>query len=187
MALAGDLIDDILLRVRDTNASGTSRSDVLDLIDRCQVLVARETGALIQERTVTGKADTLIYEVDTNVTLRIIDVFVGDKRLSAIRWPGFALIDRGWWRDTHEDGPDSWAPIGTNYFLIHPGFDAVGTDLTVREQRRPTFLSSENLEIEIPSEHQPRLLDLVEALLYLRHRDTALASVLERMNPNAQG
>jgi len=181
MATAGVLIDDILRRVRDPQGAATSRAQVLDLLDRCQIVVVRQTGTLIRDRTVTFPSAKLIHKIDTAAVLRIVDIYNAstDKRLSRMRWSALVQVNTRWWRETNTAGPTSWAPLGSNYFLIYPGLGLVSFQYTLREQLRPAELTAEEVELELPTEHHHILVDLVEALVLLRSREDSLKEALD--------
>ena len=188
MASAGFLIDDVLRRVRDPQGTATSRAQVLDLLDRCQVLIVRQTGIRMRDRSTTTVDSKLIYKVDTrdfwdrpNI-LRIADIYNADtnKRLSKCRWT--QLVQAGgtqWWRVTSSLGPTTWAPLGTNYYFLYPASDSNLVNLTIREQQAPTTLDAESVELDLPLEHIPALLDLVEALVLFHMRGDSLTSAVD--------
>lgn len=187
MATAGQLVSEVLRRTRDEQASATSRATVRDLLDRSQVLLVRHYSAIIQQRTFTSTANQLVYDVDASAVLRIVDVYIANVRLSPVRWPSlFAQEGPLWWRRIATTRPRVWAHLGTRHFIMYPASIATFT-VTIREVIRPIALSADSVDVELPSEFHPALLDLTEALVLLRRREPTLVSALEQVKAIAEG
>jgi len=183
MALADQLVDDLLRRVRDQQGSTHPRATVRDLLDRAQVLYVRHTGTLIRERTFTATPTRALYPLDPTDTLRIVDIFVTDtqERLWPVHWQQLVhQFGQLWWRTQRATGPTTWANVGTTLFALWPAPTIAGgdIDLTIRDQRRPAALGDDTVEIELPAEYHPAMLDFCETVLLLRGRDAALAEAL---------
>lgn len=183
MAMVGPLIDDVLRRVRDPQASATSRATVRDLFDRAQVLFVRWTGTLIRERSFVLTPERLLYDLDPADTLRILEVTRDSdaKRLYPVRWNQlFHQQGSLWWRTFTAGGPVVWAHVGTRHFAVFPAPTvALGNvTVTIRDQRRPTALTADSVDLDLDSDFHPALLDFVEALLLLRMREPALVQAL---------
>lgn len=183
MSACGELVDELLRRVRDPQGTAHPRWIVRDLLDRAQVLYVRQTGILIQERDQQLFAHQLVYTIDPQQTLRILDLYYITRRLWPIRWPQM-VAQRGqtWWRGSSAAGPRVWAPLGTTHFVVYPAPTSNMT-ISVREQYRPAALTSDTVDMQIPNEFFPRILDLVETLLLLRQRDPALPEAMKRLDP----
>lgn len=198
MPQAGPLVSELLTRLRDPQGTQHPRTLVRDLLDRCQVLLARKAGFLIRERDFPLQPQQLIYPIDPTATLRVVDFFrpevsldftIAYRRLSQVRWPMLQHEGRGWWRAATSTGPDLWAPFGANYVLLYPGTTLEAVTLKIREQRRPAALDDDSVELEIPDDAIPELLLLVEALLQLRGRDPGVAQTiaqLQNLKPEAE-
>ena len=186
MSACGTLADELLRRVRDPQATAHPRTIVRNLLDRAQVLFIRATGTVIIERDITITQDRLVYDLDPQTTLRILDCFFVTRRLWPIRW-GQQTGQGGpvWWRASSAGGPRVWSPLGTTHFIIYPAPTASVT-LTLRVQLRPDTLSADDVEMQIPTEFFPRLLDFVEAMLLLRQRDPALPECMKRLGEEAE-
>lgn len=182
MAAASELVTEVLHRVRDPGGQATTRAQVLDLLDRCQIALVRHTGTLIEDRTgVTIDLTQHVFPIDTTTVLRIVDIYntSDNKRLSRMRWSQLVQVDTKWWRTSAVTGPTSWAPLGTNYYILYPAASIVSLNYTFREQVFPTTLTAESVDLDIPTEHHHKLVDLVEALLLLRNREDTLVPALD--------
>ena len=73
--LAGQLVSDLLRRVRDPQGTAHPRPVVLDLLNRAQPVFIRSTGTHLFERDFPVVATRLIYEIDATATLRVADLF----------------------------------------------------------------------------------------------------------------
>lgn len=180
-----EAIDQLLRRVRDPQGSAHLRDTVRNLLDRAQVLYVRKTMSLIQQRNVAATAERCLYELDPLASLRILDIFVAasQKRLWPVRWSNmFHQFGPAWWREATATGvPQVWAPVGTVHYIVWPPPTIGPVTLTIREQRRPTPLGNETIELELPDENIPELLDFVEAVLVLRGRDAALPAAMTQV------
>jgi hypothetical protein len=141
----------------------------------------RHTRTLLRDRNITLVDSKHVYPIDRNESLGLADIYNAgtNKRLSRMRWASMVQISTQWWRTTATTGPTSWAPLGTNYFVLYPAASSTAVTLTLREQQRPAKLNAESDTLELPFEHHPKLLDLVEAILLLRHREDSLVPALD--------
>lgn len=181
MSACGELVDEVLRRVRDPQGTANPRATVRNLLDRAQVLFVRATTTLIIETPVTAFADQLLYTIDPQQVLRILDIFNADRRLWPVRWPQmFNQLGPLWWRQVSTSGPTVWCPLSTIHYAIYPGFEADDT-LTLRVQQRPATLDTDDVPMDIPNEFYPRVVDFTEALVLLRQRDPVLAAAVARV------
>lgn len=181
MAVAGDLVSDVSRRVRDPQNTANPKTVVWDLMDRAQVLLTRAFGVNIREVGFTHTVRRCLYELDPQVTLRILDIFVTDTehRLQPVQWQQmFHQFGPLWWRNTRDGVPSTWAMVGTKHFVIWPAPLDTAVPCIIREQFRPAAITSDDVAITLPDEYVPALLDLTETLLYVRGRDAALAGTM---------
>ena len=182
MPTAGQLVSDLQRRVRDPSGTAHPTSVVLDLLDRAQLLFVRAKGVLVRTRSFTATQFRLLYDLDPNDTLRILDISsnLTGKRLLPVQWDQLVFqAGPTWWRTFDDNGPTTWAPVGTRLFALFPGANlSAGVTLTIRDQRRPVALTATQSLVELPDEYLPLLLDFMEALLLLRGRDAALTASL---------
>ena len=185
MPAAGQLVADLQRRVRDPSGVAHPTALVLDLLDRAQLLFVRAKGVLVRTRAFTATQFRLLYDLDPNDTLRILDITTASsgKRLFVIQWQ--QLVQQAgplWWRKFDAAGPTTWAHVGTRMFALFPGpSGASGIALTIRDQRRPLTLMAPTVAVELPDEYIPEMLDFMEAVLLLRGREAALQAAMTQV------
>jgi len=179
---ATGVITEVLNRVRETNPTAPrsiTRPEVLSLLTSVQLALVRGLGLLIRERNVATGAGQILFPVVTANVLRTVDVYHLNVRLSPARWTQLIHARRDWY--THEVTSalayQCWAPLGTENFLAYPAFTGVST-LVVKEQQVPAAPVDDNSNIDLPDEHVPQLLRLLEMLLLIRIRDVPEAKLL---------
>ncbi len=183
MAAAGFLVSDLLRRVRDPQGTAHPRATVLDFLDRAQILFVRSTLTLIRERSFVVTPQRQLYDLDPFDVLRILEVTRASnaKRLYPVRWSQlYHQLGPRWWRAELATGPFVWAHVGVHHVAFHPAPTVASGNitLTIRDQKRPTPLTAEDVEVELDSDYHPAMLDFVEALLLMRGRDVALKESL---------
>lgn len=183
MAAAGFLVSDLLRRVRDPQGTAHPRNTVRDLLDRAQILFVRSSVTLIRTRSFVVTPQRQLYDLDPTDVLRILEVTraSNSKRLYQVKWPQlFQQLGPLWWRNELATGPFVWANVGTRHVAFHPAPTVLAGNitLTIRDQKRPTPLTADDVELELDSDYHPPLLDFVEALLLMRGRDAALKESL---------
>lgn len=189
MTACGELVSELLTRVRDPQGTATPRAVVRDLLQRAQILFVRSTGTLIREYTLSITPERLVYDYDAQTGLGVLDLFLANKRLWPVRWPQmYAQRGASWWRGVSDAGPRVWAPLGTTHLLIYPAVseDTGALNVTVRDQQRPADLGDDTVEMELPDQYFPRLLDFVEVSLYVRQRDPALDDAMQRLGTESE-
>jgi hypothetical protein len=186
MATAGDIIDEVLVRARDTTSGdATTRAQVLDLVDRVQLIVVRATGSLINDRNLSAVAEQALYDLDPDDTLRVVDVFDNNaRRFSPSRWSKFIQTRIDWWR--HQETTTAhfqvWAQAGVSKLILWPPDTTATPTLVVREQQMPTRLAVEGTALDLPEQYHDTVRNIVEALILLRMRDLdAAEAVIARL------
>ncbi len=185
MATAENIIDEVLLRVRDASGDATTRAQVLDLVDRVQLIVVRATGSLINDRTQSTNVEQALYALDSDAVMRVVDCFHSNRRLSPSRWSKFIQTQIDWWRHQETTDPgrfNVWAQVGVSYLLLWPPDTTSKPDIVVREQQMPTRLAAEATALDLPEQYHDTVRNIVEALVLLRVRDLdAAEAVIARL------
>lgn len=168
---AGDLIDIIAKRVRDTSNTAHTRAFVRDLLDRAQVLLNGRTQSVLQTTNLATTAYQVLYSVETDLTTTIEVTGVRDQNrpLDRAEWRTLRRLSPTWRVDASED-PTQWAPIGRSLFLLSPAptdgrtVEVIGTKIT-------DALSLDTTVLELEAEKEDMLMDMVTAMLLARQRD----------------
>lgn len=175
----GDIIDSIATRVRDASNTAHSRTDVMDLISRAQMLINARFEYRLSYTALTTVPSQPLYsmENDLDATLQVNEVRLGTRSLSPIRpWRNLWKLSRTWLTDIHVQ-PQGWAQIGRTQLVIYPAtvtpIDLVVTGVAVT----PTYVDEAELMVLRP-EHEDLVKDLVTALLLIKSRDTETAPAM---------
>lgn len=187
---ATTVIDRALARARDPGGRAHARADVLDVLERCQILLFRGLGLGIAERSIVTLANQLVFPVSTPSQLRMVDVYWQGRRCSPARWTQMIYARRDWYGHTVStltEAYQCWAPLGTENFLCWPPYDQAD-NLTIREIVDPTTPVDDSVtNLDTPDEHIPRLTNMVELILLMRGRDMGQAQLLLRQLSSAVG
>jgi len=171
VAIAADLISEVLTRVRDPNGTAHSRQFVLRMVTEAQRLVNAETRALLGEAVVTVDSTNSLLDITGLLPtdcIRVETIRDGLRDITkAPSWRTLAQADRRW-RYTKGSIVSAWAPIGPMRVALYPAL-TTPTDLTLVFTRRPPALT-ESTPIDLPEPLQPALVNLVEQILLCRHR-----------------
>lgn len=158
------------------------------MLDRAQVLFVRASGILVVDVTLSATPERLVYDIDPAQYLRALDFFSATRRLWPVTWPQLqAQRSPLWWRTNSDTGPRVWAPLGTTHYVLYPAVSVAtgAVAITMRAQKRPAALSTDEVAMEIPDEFFPVVLDFAEAVILMRQRDPALPDALARIEPDS--
>jgi len=183
--VAGQLVDQLLARVRDTHALGTSRVTCRLLLTHLQRIVNARDGYVVDTLSFPTVPYQQIYKVSdpaqAPAALRMLGVQEGARDLKKVLWKEFWYFDRAWGRAI---GPqfELWSMIGRDLLVLWPSKPAADT-VTLVYAKLTADLSDDTVAIELPDDTVPLLVDLAEALICLKQRVysplTALAASLQ--------
>lgn len=168
---AGDLIDSISRRVRDTNNTAHSRAFVRDVLDRSQTILNVHNKYVISTINFTTVPGQALYQVgsDINGIQRVTDVEQLSSRIDEVLpWRNLWKLSPTWLTDS---GPIAgWAMIGKTLFAIYPT-PTVATTIQLRGPAITTELNADTVPMDLRDEDTDILRDLVTAMLLFRQRD----------------
>lgn len=171
----GPFVDELLRRTRDPQAGGTDRAGVRLLLGHAQRILNAATASVLVEREFTLEPKRVLYDLDEVAQVFLDGGFVAlqgihclGQSLTREAWDDVARLDAFWIR-RYWQFPHTWAVKG-NLFLVYPGVSVERLQVTlVLVQLTPLF-DSDDSDVLLPKEVHSRLLDLGEALIFLRRR-----------------
>jgi len=128
--VAGQLVDQLLARVRDTHALGTSRVTCRLLLTHLQRIVNARDGYVVDTLSFPTVPYQQIYKVSdpaqAPAALRMLGVQEGARDLKKVLWKEFWYFDRAWGRAI---GPqfELWSMIGRDLLVLWPSKPAADT------------------------------------------------------------
>lgn len=169
--LAGPLVSEILLRVRDPDAKLTSRDFVRARLSDAQRLVNARFAFLYDETTLVTEPLRLFYPLTALLPAATRPVFVteGERNLVPIPWRSFWHLSRGWPR-TVRNAFQLWSLIGRDLLVVWPA-QRTSVNLTVKSAKLTTALDSDNDPLELADEVLPMVVDLATVLTLLKARE----------------
>lgn len=169
--VAGTLVTEALRRVRDESALAHSRADVLTLLDKCQKIINAYTKQVYDTETVATTPTQQVYSLRVIAPngIDVRDVKEGGRSLPRVPWRTLFYTDREWTRAVASRA-EVFAQLGVDLIVVHPSEALVGS-IDVTSVRETADLADEATATEIINEDLPAVLDLLEAVLTLRHRD----------------
>ncbi len=167
---AGVLVDQVLQRVRDEHATGTSRPLVRDLLTHCQRLINAKLGLVIESIEYETVAKQCVYPLASVVprALRIVGVQQGNRDLVEVKWQEFWYLHRAWLRDTGQR-LENFALVGRDMLILYPAQPEPRT-VTLRCAVTTAPLTSDDTPVEAPIEFHPLLVDLATVVGLVRQR-----------------
>lgn len=167
---AGELVDRVLQRVRDTHAAGTPRDMVRRFLTHVQWLVNAKLGLVIADAPFPTVARQGIYPLHelAPTCLRVVGVQEDGRDLTEVKWQEFAYLHRGWLRD-QSWRYESFALIGRDLLVLYPA-RREDSEVVLRVAKRTASLTSDLTDIEVPGKYDPLLVDLATAVVLVRMR-----------------
>jgi len=179
--VTGDLVDQVLNRVRDPNGMGTPRDLVRLFLTHLQRLVNCRFASVVATASLTTNASQNFYQVPPTVladSMRLVGIREGSRDLGKVPWQQFFYLSTSW----HQQIGTSfyqWSMIGRDFLIIYPA-KAAGSSVTLVYAKLTAVLTDDLVAIEIPDDEVPLLLDLCEAIIYLKQRTyVPLAKLME--------
>lgn len=168
---AGDLVDILLLRVRDPDATAHSRTFVRRVLAECQRLVNAETRAVLAEVPITVDQTNTILDVQRLLpwAIRIETIRDGIRDIPRCRsWRELAQADRLWLRRTG-GRVQTWCHFTPARVLLYPA-PADPVSLTFVYTLRTNDFTTDAVELQLPVNLEPAILNLAEQILLVRQR-----------------
>lgn len=169
--VTGELVDQVLNRVRDPNAMGTSREFVRLILTHLQRLLNCRFASVVGTETLTTNASQNFYQVPQTVLsngMRLIGIREGSRDLGKVPWQQFFYLNTSW----HQQIGTSfyqWSMIGRDFLIIYPAKNAASS-VTLVYAKLTALLTDDGVVIELPDDEIPLLIDLCEAVVYLKQR-----------------
>lgn len=185
---AGTLIDSVSRRVRDANNTAHSRTFVLDLIDRLQVILNAKQAYVFTDTVYTATKNKALYTVETDLgsTIEVHEVSSQGRELDEVNWRNLHRLSPTW-LDDRSDTPLHWAKIGRDLVAIYPAPNW-NVPITFTGSKITTPLTAETIQVELRDEDSDLLREMTTALLLTRQRDgievgsQILSRVADKMN-----
>lgn len=179
------LINETARRLRDTANTGYSRVLILNVINRVQDAVNVRLG-LVHGAALLTTSNTALYSTAAFATnwAYPVQVFDGNSfELDILPLDRLTQQDPQWLR-RFGDRPEVCAPIGRELIAITP-IPYAPMQISFRYVKHPTALADAGAPLwDLPDEHKPLVLDLVEAVLLTRSRDfRAMQEAINRAAP----
>lgn len=179
------LITEVARRLRDTTNTAYPRATILNAINRVQDAMNVRLG-LVHASTTFVTSNTALYSTSAIATDYAYPVQMYDqnqRELNLLAFERLTQQDEEWLR-SFGNRPEFYAPIGRELLAVSP-IPYVPMTLTLRYVKHPTALADAGAPLwDLPDEHKPLLLDLVEALMLLRARDFhAIQEAIKRAAP----
>lgn len=185
----GPLVDELLRRIRDVGAQGTSRALVRRFLAHAEGLVAIAFDAHIETFTLTTTPERCVYanseltggsRIGKLLTFRESNRDIPPSPLEA-----FAAHSLSWFRQIGPR-PEAWTALGKDLFVLWPAGSTART-VEVRAVAAPlapddTYTGSDSDTTTLDTRWTPQILDLAELFLLLRvRRLDALKAPMERL------
>lgn len=170
--VTGQLVDQLLHRVRDPDALGTSRATCRLLLTHLQRILNCKLGFVLDTVTLATVPYQQIYKVSdpaqASAAMRLIGVREGTRDLKRVKWEEFFYFQRKWSRAIGNRF-DLWSMIGRDLLVVWPAKEAADS-VTLVYAKLTNTLTDDSVAIELPDDTVPLLLDMGEALLCLKKR-----------------
>lgn len=163
-----DLIDELLLRHRNSGADRIARSDVATVLTQLQRVVNLHKGDDTATATLTPSAERTLYQVSEIAAdvARIDTIRHEDRNLHEVNLKELAHTDSNWLRRTGRRY-ELFSRVGGSLFVLYPAMSSP-VDVTVVYTTIPTAVADAATPIVLSDEYEPLLLDLAEAVLATR-------------------
>ena len=172
---AGNVINDVLRAVNDVEASGHSRSLVLDLVSHAQRLVNYIIGAVVTTGNITLEEDRMVYPVSALLSdyLRPITAHYKGEQIISVDFDELALLDSSWPRG--KSGEVSfYSPVGLDLMIFYPAVKKSET-VTLTYVKDTGDIPGEGTNMSLPDHLISPVTFLATSLLLLRQRDLQTA------------
>jgi uncharacterized protein YcfL len=167
---AGDLVDDILNRVRDPSAGANTRAFVRLILTNVQRLLNAKFGIVLAQTALTTNPSQQVYAITASVAtaMRIVGVREDTRDLVEVAWHTLWYIKRGWIRRIGT-AFEVFSLVGRDLLIIYPAKSTAGT-VTLVYATLTDDLATDATAIQITDDYVPLLLDWTEVILLLKSR-----------------
>ena len=172
---AGQVINTALQRARDPDALRTTRTRMLDYVQRAQEVVDTFTKSAIDSTAFTTNPFQLLYQrSSTTLTLMILGIRDGTRSLNFIPWKTLVEGDPEWFRRVGEDF-EAFSMVGANLIVVYPA-KSVASSVNAIGVKRQSFASESDV-LGIDDDKMVIVLDILNAVLLLKSRDLSEAKL----------
>lgn len=168
---AGVLVDELLRRVRDPQATGLSREQALFVLSHAQRVTNAALAQVLSKETITLEPRRLIYQVSElpfgEHCVRPVAVKAGSTTIPPCPWRSLGQTNRRWFRAVGM--PRLWSMIGRDLLVIYPAHGR-RLDVEITFVKLTDMLINEDQTPELPDETYTVILDLAEGWVQIRNR-----------------
>ena len=174
-AVAHDLIDQVLARVRDPHGVVASRPFVLSMLSKAQQIINARLAFVLDEATLTLEPLRCFYPIRLLLpkSQRVMYVRADGKDLLHAPWRSFWYMKRGWPRAVAEE-TELWCMIGRDILVVWPS-RRVASTVTVVSAKLTDPLGGEQSTLELSDTATALVVDLTEVLVLVKMRKMVLA------------
>lgn len=168
--VAGNLVDLVLVRARDSGATVTSRAEVRTVGTAVQRLLNAKFGLVISDVSFPTLAYQCVYPIAAlaATALRVVEVADGNRNLQEVEWKSFWWVSRGWPRKTAA-AHSCYALVGRDMIVIWPA-KVIPASVTLRTAVVTSDLVTDDVAIQLPTDYEPLLTDLTLAVVLTKMR-----------------
>jgi len=170
--VTGQLVDQLLHRVRDPDALGTSRDFCRLILTHVQRILNCKLGYVVETVALATVPNQQIYKVSDPAqatrAMRLVGVQEGTRDLKKVKWEEFFYLERKWSRAIGNRF-DLWSMIGRDLLVIWPA-KTTADSVNLVYARLTDVLTDDTVAIELPDDAVPLLLDVSEAMVCLKKR-----------------
>ena len=175
MAVAGPLIDILGQRTDDLRFTGTDKPTLRIFLAHAQRLwsLARNITTSTATLTMTPRRVWFDYSEIAADVVRVREILHNNIALRPSSISLLGQLNRHWFREV-AGRPTQFTNVGRDALIIHPGVDYDET-LTVTYEPSTGELPHDNSTLTVAELWHNGMLEMTEALVYLRTRDLARA------------
>lgn len=167
----GPLVDELLLRLRDTGAASISRAQARRAVAYGVGYAAVSTTDTLEALTLTTERQRLFYNLTetSERIIRVVRATVDNRDLAPADFGVLGGIDRcDWLRDTG-DRLESFTQVGKRVLVLYPAIDRTDT-VTLYCKTFPTLVTTDSDTVGITDDLVPLALQFGELFLLYRER-----------------
>lgn len=156
-------------RVRDPNNLAHSSTNVISLLNHVQRVINAATSAVKVTATLTPTSPNAFYSVIASLSslIRPERVLFNNEDVLQSDWRSYNHIDPYWARAIGPK-PLQWDRVGHEIFIVTP--IPIGETISVTGPKVTTALTTAGQATELPDQHMPAMLAIMEQLLLQRQR-----------------
>lgn len=167
-----EIINSVLMRLRDPAGTATSRALILDILLRAQQVYNEALRLSLLQVTYSTTPFTQFFPLTPDLQLSSLSHIRHNERdLCQVTFADLMSIDRKWHRAL-SNRYECYMPLGFTHFLLWPGLRDGGT-VTLIGPAMTQNPVSDTASLEISQERTPLLIQLTELILTNRMQDEA--------------